>query len=123
MSKADEALADVRRLLCDSLSDGDAGKVCGMLSVVSRCINELEAENSKLRGERDHWHVEQVHAYGNWEDANKWASELQAENAKLRELITDVHEALCADKVGMFHKLILESMEDDMRNLGIEVDE
>lgn len=49
MSKADEALADVRRWLCGSLSDGDAGKVCGMLSVVSRRIAEIEAENAKLR--------------------------------------------------------------------------
>ena len=45
-----------------------------------------------------------------------------AENAKLRELIADVHEALRADKAGMFHKLILASMEDDMQKLGIEVD-
>lgn len=49
MSKADEALADVRRWLCDSLSDGDAGKVCGMLSVVSRRIAEIDEENAKLR--------------------------------------------------------------------------
>lgn len=48
--------------------------------------------------------------------------ELEAENAKLRELIADVHEALCADKVGMFNELTLASMEDDMRELGIEVD-
>ena len=49
MNKADEALAEVRRWLCDSLSDGDAGKVCGMLSVVSRRIVEIEDENDKLR--------------------------------------------------------------------------
>lgn len=42
-------------------------------------------ENAKLREERDHWRVEQVHAYGNWEDTYKRASELEAENAKLRE--------------------------------------
>lgn len=48
---------------------------------------------------------------------------VSAENAKLRELIADVHDALRADKVGMFHKLILASMEDDMRELGIEVSE
>lgn len=50
------------------------------------------------------------------------AERLVDENAKLRELVRDVHEALRADKVGMFHKLILASMEDDMRELGIEVD-
>ncbi len=49
MNKADEALADVRRWLCDNLSDGDAGKVCGMLSVVSRRIVEIEDENESLR--------------------------------------------------------------------------
>ena len=42
-------------------------------------------------------------------------------NAKLRELLADVLDALCADKAGMFHKLILASTEDDMRELGIEV--
>lgn len=47
--------------------------------------------------------------------------DLEAENAKLRELIADVHEALRADKAGVFHGLILASMEDDMRELGIEV--
>jgi len=45
------------------------------------------------------------------------------ENARLRKLIADVHRALCADKTGMFHRLTLASMEYDMRELGIEVDE
>ena len=49
MSDANKALAEVRGWLCDNLGSGDAGKVCGMLSVVSRRINELEAENAKLR--------------------------------------------------------------------------
>lgn len=49
MSKASEALADVRGWLCDNLSDEDAGKVCGMLSDVSRHVNELEEENARLR--------------------------------------------------------------------------
>lgn len=44
----------------------------------------LKKENDRLRKERDHWHVEQVHAYGNWKDAHKRASELEAENAKLK---------------------------------------
>lgn len=44
------------------------------------------------------------------------------ENAKLRELVADVHESLRADKAGMFHKLILASMEDDMRELGVVVE-
>ena len=49
MNKADEALADVRGWLCDNLSEGDAGRGCGMLSVVSRHITELESENAELR--------------------------------------------------------------------------
>lgn len=50
-------------------------------------VEVLEAENAKLREERNHWHVEQVHAYSNWEDAHKRATELGLENAKLRELV------------------------------------
>ena len=51
------------------------------------------------------------------------AEKLKAENEKLRELIADVHEALKADKAGMFHRLTLASMEEDMRDLGIEADD
>ena len=57
-------------------------------------IDELESENAKLRKERNHWHVEQVHAYSNWEDAYRHASELEAENAKLRELLRDALKTL-----------------------------
>lgn len=49
MSEAGKALADVRRWLCDNLSDEDAGRVCGMLSAVSRHINDLEKESDELR--------------------------------------------------------------------------
>ena len=56
-------------------------------------IVKLEEENAKLRQERDHWHVEQVHAYGNWEDAHKRASELESENAKLRKIVEDMRKA------------------------------
>ena len=57
------------------------------------------------------------------EYATKHERELERDNAKLLELVADVHEALCADKAGMFHKLILASMEDGMRELGVEVPE
>ena len=50
-------------------------------------VHKERAENEKLREDRDHWHVEQVHAYGNWEDAHKRAIELEKQNAKLRELV------------------------------------
>lgn len=56
------------------------------------------------------------------DSSQKERRQLEAENAKLRELVADVHEALCSDKAGMFHELILASMEDDMRELGVEVD-
>ena len=45
------------------------------------------------------------------------------ENAKLRNLLADVHEALCLDKAGVFHEPIIKSLERDMRELGIEVGE
>lgn len=50
-------------------------------------LQRANAENVKLREERDHWHVEQVHAFGNWEDSYKRAVELEAENTKLRKLV------------------------------------
>ena len=53
MSAASEALADVRGWLCDNLSAGDAGKICGMLSVVSRHITELEDENAEWKKAMD----------------------------------------------------------------------
>lgn len=53
MSKIQAALADVRRWLCSHLNDKDAGKVCGMLSIVSSESSALEAENVKLRQENE----------------------------------------------------------------------
>lgn len=47
-------------------------------------VKKLKDENAKLRSERDHWRVEQVHAYGNWEDVHKYAAKLKAENDELR---------------------------------------
>ena len=58
----------------------------------------LKKENDSLRKERDHWHVEQVHAYGNWEDARKHASELEAENAKLRKLVQYIVDECYGDE-------------------------
>lgn len=70
MSDAFEALADIRRWACDTLDASDAGKLCGMLSEVSRHANELEAENEKLRAECD---------------------ERDVENWRLRELVRDLY--------------------------------
>jgi len=49
MSDAFEALADIRRWACETLDASDAGRLCGMLSEVSRHANGLEDENEKLR--------------------------------------------------------------------------
>lgn len=91
-----------------------------LIDAQGREIEKLKTENAKLRAERDYLLI----------NSNPTAAELRRvrsawkkdreENAKLRELIADVHEALRADKAGMFHKLILASMEDDMQKLGIE---
>ena len=72
------------RQLAEWLKKARIYEKCKKLSV--SMIRKLKEENAKLRRERDHWHVEQVHAYSNWEDAHNRASELEAENAKLREL-------------------------------------
>ena len=63
---------------------------------VSGANDYWQAENAKLREERDHWHVEQVHAYGNWEDVHKRAIELEKQNAKLRELV----QYICDENYG-----------------------
>ena len=99
-------------------------------------VRGLQAENAKLREERNHWHVEQVHAYGNWEDTYKRAVELEDENAKLRELVRDMwqFEQMSCNKcvakndgycgIGIDEGCPLEhSIYDRMRELGVEVDE
>ena len=81
---------------------------------------ELATENAKLREERNHWKVEQTHAYSNWEDAHKRVTELEDENAKLREL--------CGELAGELHALGVDFnrigwcfLRDELRELGIEV--
>lgn len=94
-------------------------------------IAALERRNAELREERDHWHVEQVHAYSNWEDAHKRAVDLEDENAKLRELVRDMYKAFmhgncyrwCEFKVPCNY--ISDGRcqwYDRMRELGVEVD-
>lgn len=65
------------------VTDPDA---LGAIKCLQGLADATSVENEKLREERDHWHVEQVHAYGNWEDAHRRATELEVENKKLREL-------------------------------------
>jgi chromosome segregation ATPase len=85
---------------------------------------KYKAENAKLRSERDHWHVEQVHAYGNWEDTHKYAAKLKAENDELRELCRDMFTTIswcnldCYPSDNKKREYV-----DRLRELGIEVDE
>jgi hypothetical protein len=78
------------------------------LGRLNRAVKKYKDENAKLRKQIDDAHISRLLT--------------ENENESLRKLIADVHEALRADKAGMFHKLTLASMEDDMRELGVEVD-
>jgi len=82
MKNAHELLADVRRWICDNLSDKDAGKLCNMLSYVSRHIVEIETENERL--------------HCNYTYKCEYVSALEQkvicmddENAKMRELLRE----------------------------------
>ena len=124
MDKANEALADVRGWLCDNLSEGDAGKVCGMLSSVSRQINELEAENDELKKAMDFQALE----LGCMTDNR---DVLYVENKNLRELV--LHTVECVRRLNDTsenggcvlcpYQLIDYDcdFESRMRELGIEV--
>lgn len=105
-------------------------------------INDLKTENEQLRKERDHWRVEQVHAYGNWEDANKYAAELERQNAELRELAQNMYacishaieqieqiERVERDKLGCGMSCVVNGescglfvLADRMRKLGMEAE-
>ena len=116
MSAASEALTDVRGWLCDNLSEGDAGKICGMLSVVSRHIVALEDENERLRSCLS-------------DDAEN-ARQIMGENAKLRELCKDIwNDALhfegfwdyVHDDGTIYREDELPHYQERMRECGIEV--
>ena len=120
-ARIDELCAEVERLR-------EEVKVAGMVAYVQD-MKGLKAENAKLREERDHWHVEQVHAFGNWEDAHKRATEIEAENAKLRELAGKMGEALgigrgwCLEDCERAMGCLCEDecpIELSMRELGLE---
>lgn len=81
------------------------------------------AELSEAQARRSRQFAEaQTDAMSVYCDAERDLKELQAENAKLRGLIADVHEALCLDKTTLFREAIIKSLGDDMRKLGIEVE-
>lgn len=52
-------------------------------------VQELTAERDELRKECSRWHVEQVHAYGNWEDVHEYAKKLEAERDELRDKLSE----------------------------------
>lgn len=80
-------------------------------------VHRERAEADRLREERDMYR--DLVGMMDHPDLN---AQLNAENAKLRELVADVREALCLDKTSLFREAIIKSLEDDMRELGIEVD-
>lgn len=97
MSEAQKALADVRRWLCDNLSDGDAGEVCGMLSVVSRHINELETENIKLQATKSYLLMNSNPTTGELRRVRiEWKKD-RDENAKLRKFAESYLDAVRRD--------------------------
>ena len=80
----------------------------------------LKAENAELRRERD-FYFQQVTENG--ERAHGAIDALNAENAKLRELVKECHELLQDLLAGWaLQPLTVEIMEQRMRALGIEVD-
>lgn len=84
-----DELRELALWLDDEFYDAEATKVREAADTIWELrdmVHKERAENAKLRKEHNHWHVEQVHAYGNWEDAHKRAIELEKQNAKLREL-------------------------------------
>ncbi|MBR3160108.1 MAG: hypothetical protein IKF14_13575 [Atopobiaceae bacterium] len=125
MSEAQEALADVRGWLCDNLSDGDAGEVCGMLSVVSRHINEIETENIKLQATKSYLLMNSNPTTGELRRVRiEWKKD-RDENAKLRELARDLRfcarQSICLKcKHGRICDL---RIDERCAELGIEVNE
>lgn len=94
-----------------------------VMEALNLSLEESQAENAKLRdamytnaGKHALQHMDE-------DELRIWATQQSEYIEELKELIADVHEALCADKTGMFHRLTLASMEDDMRELGIEVED
>lgn len=115
MSAASEALADVRGWLCDNLSSGDAGRVCGMLSVVSRHISALESENAKLRACLGNGCADC--AVGMGEYADSICDQIKTENAKLRELVYDM---LVDEERGHNDELTFDEHVKRANELGVE---
>lgn len=129
MNSASEALADVRGWLCDNLSEGDAGKVCSMLSVVSRHITELKDENAKLDRRRRSLHADVerlggiIHRQREELSTMQYAIECRNdENAKLRKAAGDAWSLFV--RFGAVHPYNLpevDSVRESLQELEIKV--
>ena len=93
--------------------------------IYDRCIvrvGQLEAENERLRRERD-FYFQQVTENGN--RAHEAIDALNAENDRLRELVRDMAVVICVyDQCVTVDDCppALPMFTDKMRELGIEVD-
>lgn len=81
-------------------------------------INKLEAENAKLRAERDEWHRVVVSK----QDIIDHMRDAKAENDKLRELVREMH-ATISDRNSWWDCTYKDTRRfaDHMREFGIEV--
>lgn len=78
MSGIDTLVHNLRMIAGD---DGDwvAGPIsANVLREAADTIESLRTMLQETQTEANHWKVEQVHAYGNWEDACKRVRELEA---------------------------------------------
>ena len=125
MEDAHGELAQVRCWLCENLDAGDAGRVCGMLSAVSRRLVDadgMEAENEELRNR-----IEELESYVTAPPLEEQLLEALDENKKLRELVLDFDKCLdtaiwLAREAGypvMPDQKLFDSLPLRMRDLGI----
>jgi uncharacterized protein YigA (DUF484 family) len=88
--------------------------------VLSQTPEALQAENVKLRVERDEWH----RVAESKQDIIDHMRDANAENAKLRELVEDMLD--CIDIQIAFERVPARWMQDEFagraRELGMEVD-
>lgn len=71
------------REAADRLEGYQCGEISRMLHEAADTITSLQNRLQELQSEVNHWRTEQVHAYGNWEDAYKRIVELEANNGTL----------------------------------------
>lgn len=70
----------LRSVHVDDRDVGTLFAVMGELREAADTIESLRDMLQETQAEANHWKVEQTHAYGNWEDAYKRVTELEANN-------------------------------------------